>query len=85
MPTFKSVLETAAGLYRDRSSGRGYLGHELLQRLPPEVLTSSASLERLERCVYAIHLQTNGSRTFELYSRRRRPRLERPYQADGSA
>jgi hypothetical protein len=83
MPTFKSVLETASGLYCDQSSGRSYLGRELLERLPNEVLTSSASLERVGSGVYAIHLKTNGSRTFELYSRRRCPRLENLPSADG--
>jgi len=85
MPTFKIILETTSGLYRDLDSGRRYQGRELLEQLPSDVLTHRARLERLERCVYAIHLKANGGCTYELYSRRRRPRQPDPWPIPNQA
>ncbi|HEX6506589.1 MAG TPA: hypothetical protein VF221_03065 [Chloroflexota bacterium] len=74
MPTLRSVLETANGLYRDMNTGKGYLRQDLLAQLSEEALAVPIQIKKIRPGVYAIHLNGPRDGTYELFSRRRTER-----------
>lgn len=76
MATFRSILETANGLYRESDTGRGYQPYDLLHNLPEEALNAPAHIRKMSPGIYRIELEKSGNGTYELFSRRRSARSE---------
>ncbi len=76
MATFRSILETANGLYRESDTGHGYQPYDLLHSLPEEALDAPAHIRKVSPGVYRIELQTSDNGTYDLFSRRRTVRTE---------
>jgi len=76
MATFRSILETANGLYRESDSGHGYQPYDLLHNLPEEALNAPAHIRKVSPGVYRIELEKPDNGTYELFSRRRSVRSE---------
>lgn len=76
MATFRSILETANGLYRESETGHGYRPYDLLHKLPEEALNAPAHIRKVGPGVYRIELEKSGNGTYELFSRRRTVRSE---------
>jgi hypothetical protein len=68
------LLLTVTGRYVDRASGRAYVRKELYSALPPAMLEREIELEKRAQGVYAVRVRGQEPVTFDLYSRRRRPR-----------
>lgn len=71
MATFRSILETANGLYRESRSGQKYQPYDLLMNLPDEMLDSPAHIRKVSPGVYQIELLATGNGVYDLFSRRR--------------
>lgn len=78
MATFRSILETANGLYRESQTGERYQPYDLLHHLPDEVLDASARIKKVSQGVYRIELEKTGDGMYDLFSRRRTVRAEEP-------
>ena len=76
MATFRSILETANGLYRESGTGRGFQPYDLLHDLPEEALNAPAHIRKVSPGVYRIELEKSGNGAYELFSRRRSVRAE---------
>jgi hypothetical protein len=76
MATFRSILETANGLYRESRTGQKYQPYDLLHQLPDEVLDTSARIKKVSPGVYRIELEETGNGMYDLFSRRRTVRTE---------
>jgi hypothetical protein len=84
MATFRSILETANGLYRESRTGQKYQPSDLLHHLPDEVLDTSAHIKKVSPGVYRIELEWPGNGMYDLFSRRRTVRTEER-ESNGSA
>jgi hypothetical protein len=76
MATFRSILETANGLYRETGTGQGYQPYDLLHHLPPEALDAPARIRKVSPGVYRIELEKSDNGVYDLFSRRRTVRPE---------
>jgi hypothetical protein len=76
MATFRSILETANGLYRESRTGERYQPYDLLHQLPDDVLDASARIKKVSPGVYRIELEKTGNGMYDLFSRRRTVRTE---------
>lgn len=76
MATFRSILETANGLYRESRTGERYQPYDLLHHLPPEALDAPAHIRKVSPGVYRIALEKSDNGTYDLFSRRRTVRAE---------
>lgn len=70
----RGLLLAVSGRYVDRATGRGYVRKELYAELPPSMLEREIEMEKRGQGVYAVKVKGTQSMTFDLYSRRRRPR-----------
>ncbi|MDQ2742128.1 MAG: hypothetical protein M3Z66_07495 [Chloroflexota bacterium] len=73
--TFRTLLETANGLYREIGGAQGWARSDLMATLSEGILARPVSLERVQSCVYAVRLQGDHEPSYELLSRRRTARL----------
>jgi hypothetical protein len=76
MPTFKTLLETANGLYREMARDRGYGRDELIGTLPDHLLERVIALDRVDRFTYQVRFTSEPEPAYVLYSRRRQARGE---------
>ncbi len=73
MPTLRTLLETANGLYRDSTVNEEYPRSALMAHLAPDVLELPVKLAKVGDGTYTVRL-VDGDDGFVLYSRRRAPR-----------
>jgi hypothetical protein len=71
MATFRSILETANGLYRESRTGQGYQPSDLLHHLPDEALDAPSHIHKVSPGVYRIEVEKFDNGTYDLFSRRR--------------
>lgn len=71
----RALVTVVSGRYLDKGSGRSYCREELHQALGPDILQQEILLAKKGQGIYQVSVQGPDPVIFDLYSRRRKPRV----------
>ena len=81
MATLGAILQTVSGLYIPPDGRVGFRAQELRESLPSEALREPFRFRKVERGLYVLVPHNPRLPSYELRSRRVRPRADRPEMA----